>query len=230
MYLLHYAPDNASLIVRLALEEIGLPYRTALVDRSRNEQRSAAYLRLNPTGLIPALETPEGPMSETGAILLWLSETHGTLAPAPGAPERGAFLKWLFFTANTLHADMRLHFYPARHAGSKDAIPDFSEVTQARIEGHIGLLETVAATRPSWLSPASPSVLGYYVAAILRWLALYPTDRAGAFDLAAYPALHALAASLEARPAATRAALAEGLGDTIFTKPSYACPPEGSAT
>ncbi|MDA0961736.1 MAG: glutathione S-transferase, partial [Proteobacteria bacterium] len=26
-YVLHYAPDNASLIVRLALEEMDLPYR-----------------------------------------------------------------------------------------------------------------------------------------------------------------------------------------------------------
>jgi len=230
MYVLHYAPDNASLIVRLTLEEMGLPFRTVLVDRARQEQRSPAYLRLNPAGLIPALETPGGPLSETGAILLWLSETHGALAPAPGSAERGAFLKWLFFTANTLHADMRLLFYPARHAGSKAAAPDFAEVTAARVERHLSLLEDLAQTRPGWFSPDAPSILGYYVAAILRWLALYPVERAGDFDLGAYPALHALAAALEIRPAATRAALAEGLGGTIFTKPSYACPPEGSAT
>ena len=42
MYVLHYAPDNASLIVRLALEEMGLPYRTVLVDRARREQDGAA--------------------------------------------------------------------------------------------------------------------------------------------------------------------------------------------
>ncbi len=230
MYVLHYAPDNASLIVRLALEEIGLPYRTALVDRARQEQRSAAYLKLNPAGLIPTLETPQGPLSETGAILLWLSETHGALAPAPGSPERGPFLKWLFFTANTLHADMRLLFYPARHAGSQDAVHDFLEVTEARVERHLALLEALAKTDPGWFAPTAPSILGYYVVAILRWLALYPVDRTGEFDLSTYPALHSLAAALETRPAARRAALAEGLGDTIFTKPSYACPPEGSAT
>ena len=26
MYVLHYAPDNASLILRIALEELGAPY------------------------------------------------------------------------------------------------------------------------------------------------------------------------------------------------------------
>jgi len=53
MYELCYAPDNASLIVRLTLEEMGAPYRTRLIDRSKQEQRSAAYRDLNPRGLIP---------------------------------------------------------------------------------------------------------------------------------------------------------------------------------
>ena len=40
MYVLHYAPDNASLAVRLALEELGVPYRTALVDRAARAQEA----------------------------------------------------------------------------------------------------------------------------------------------------------------------------------------------
>ena len=88
-YRLHYAPDNASLIVRLALEELGRPYETVLVDRRAKAQRSPAYLALNPAGRIPTLETPDGPISETGAILLWLADRHGALAPAAGDPARG---------------------------------------------------------------------------------------------------------------------------------------------
>lgn len=230
MYILHYAPDNASLILRLALEEIGAPYRTALVDRRTRGQDSPGYRRLNPAGLIPALETPQGAMFETGAILLWLSERHGTLAPAPGAAERGDFLKWLFFTSNTLHTEMRMLFYPDRYAGTEATIPAFSDRTRARIAGHLALIDAMAAGRPVWCRPEGPSVLTFYLAALIRWLALYPTDTAGWFDLAAYPSLHAIAAAMETRPAAARAALAEGLGDTIFTRPAYAAPPEGSAT
>ena len=230
MYVLHYAPDNASLVVRLALEEMGLPYRTALVDRRARAQEGAAYQRLNPAGLIPALETPEGAIFETGAILLWLAERHGALAPPPGDPARGDFLKWLFFTSNTLHADIRMLFYPDRYAGTEAAIPAFSEKTRARIARHLGLLDDMAAARPGWCRPEAPSILGYYLSALLRWLALYPEDAAGWLDLSAFPALAAVAAAMEARPAAARAALAEGLGDTIFTRPAYATPPEGSAT
>ena len=85
-YRLHYAPDNASLVIRLALEDMGLPYETVLVDRTTREQDSAAYRALNPAGLIPVLETPQGPVFETAAILLWLADTHGQLAPAPADP------------------------------------------------------------------------------------------------------------------------------------------------
>jgi hypothetical protein len=44
MYLLHYAPDNASMAIRLVLDKTGLPYRTALVDRRTGAPSSAAYL------------------------------------------------------------------------------------------------------------------------------------------------------------------------------------------
>ncbi|MEZ5778364.1 MAG: glutathione S-transferase family protein [Paracoccaceae bacterium] len=230
MYVLHYAPDNASLIVRLVLEELGQPYRTRLVDRSTRQQDSAGYRRLNPGGLIPALETPDGPVFETAAILLWLSERHAALAPQPGSPERGAFLKWLFFTSNTLHADMRLHFYPERHAGAPEAVPAFAAATRARILGHLGLLEGMAGTRPDWFLPDAPSVLTFYISCLLRWLALYPRNAADWFDLSGWPSLRDVASAMEARPAATKAALAEGLGATIFTSPTLACPPEGSAT
>ncbi|MCU9847668.1 glutathione S-transferase family protein [Defluviimonas sp. WL0024] len=230
MYILHYAPDNASLIVRLALEELGQPFETRLVDRGVRAQDGAAYRRLHPNGLIPALETPDGPIFETGAILLWLSERHGAMAPQPGAPDRAAFLKWLFFTSNTLHADIRLHFYPESHAGAPDCVAAFAAATRARIAGHLALAEALAAGRPAWLRPETPSVLGLYLCGLLRWLALYPRGGTGWYNLTAFPALHALARGLETRPAARKAALAEGLGETVFSNPSLACPPEGSAT
>ncbi|MCB2110028.1 MAG: glutathione S-transferase family protein [Defluviimonas sp.] len=230
MYRLHFAPDNASLIVRLALEEMGLAYETRLVDRRRRAQDSAAYRRLNPAGLIPTLETPDGPIAETGAILLWLSDRHGALAPSVTGPARAAYLHWLFFTANTLHADIRLHFYPDRHAGSDACVPAFAAATRTRIARHLDILEGVAAQAPDWLGAAAPTGLGYYLACLLRWLALYPEGATNWFDLATWPTLARILAALETRPAGLAAARAEGLGQTIFTRPALAVPPVGSAT
>ena len=226
--MLHFAPDNASLIVRLALEEIGAPYRAALVDRSRREQDGAAYRALSPTGLIPALETPRGTLFETGAILLWLADTHGGLLPGPADPERGDALKWLFFLSNTLHADMRMLFYPAAYSGADPT--GVRALTEARILGHLSLIDHALARRPGWCGPEAPGALGCYLGPLVRWLALYPSAGPMRPDMAAYPALAAVVSAMEQRPSVRRAALAEGLGEAPFTRPGYARPPVGSAT
>ncbi len=229
-YVLHYAPDNASLIIRAALEHIGVPYSSTLVDRAARAQRSAEYLALNPNGLIPVLETPHGPLFETGAILLWLGDTHGGLGPAPDDAARVDYLKWLFFTANTLHPALRMMFYPDKYiaSGATDALRQglHDQITLA-----LEQLEAIAATQPAWFGAPSPTALDFYIGGCLRWCALYPTntDRSW-FDLAQYPALGALCRHLETLPCTTALQISEGLGDTPFSAPNYPNPPEGSAT
>ncbi|WP_284163644.1 glutathione S-transferase family protein [Frigidibacter sp. SD6-1] len=225
MYVLHYSPDLSSLIVRLAMEEMGLPYRDILVDFDGGEHRGAAYRAINPTGLIPVLETPAGPVFETGAILLWLSETHGQLAPPPGDPDRAPFLKWLFFMANTLHADLRARAYATRYSGAAQPGDEteqaFVRAVEDRLLGHLDLLEALATDGWLWFSADRPSLLTLYAACILRWLRYFPGERPDWFRLARYPALQGILAELERRPAALRAAAREELGPTIFTDPTF---------
>lgn len=87
--------------------------------------------------------------------------------------------------------------------------------------GHFAHLEAKAATRPVWLSPDAPSMLGYYIGVLMRWLAQSPPDAVVHIGSRDYPALRAILAALEARPAALVVAQAEGLGPTIFTNPAY---------
>ncbi|CAD0183382.1 Glutathione S-transferase GST-6.0 [Ruegeria sp. THAF57] len=230
LYCLHYAPDNASLVIRLALEEMGLSYETALVDRRQNAQDGAAYRSLNPNGLIPVLETPQGPIFETAAILLWLADTHKQLAPGPDSPDRAAFLKWLFFASNTLHADLRILFYAEKYIEAAQTEP-LREGMRQRLRQHLQVLEATAEQTPNWLHPEKPSVLTYYLACQMRWMALYPmqSDRSW-YQVHDTPRLRDVLMHLETRPATRAAIKAEGLGVTPFTSPTYANPPEGSAT
>jgi len=231
-YCLHYAPDNASLVIRLALEELGLPYDTLLVDRQAEAQNGAEYRALNPNGLIPVLETPDGPMFETAAILLWLADRHGAMAPPVDSDQRAGFLKWLFFASNTLHADLRMLFYPHKYIGpSLPQQQQLRKVQRNRLHVHLSNLEAAAADKPPWLSAEEPSVLDLYLACQLRWMALYPLgcDRSW-MVLKQYPRLHDLCSKLELRKSVQTARIAEGLGATPFTNPTPANPPEGSAT
>ena len=219
MYVLHHSPDTAALIVRLVLEELGQPYQLAPVVKDASGAVSPEYLRLNPRGLIPVLETPVGPVFETAAILLWLAEVHEDMAPAPGSPERGAFLTWLFFVSNTLHAELICLFYARRYVPGS-ALAGHRDMSTERLKGHFGQLETLCQTKAlRWFGGAEISVLDIYVATLMRWAQLYPDPQDTWFRPADFPALNALAQRLEARETTARIAAGEGLGTQPFTNP-----------
>jgi glutathione S-transferase len=215
---LHHAPDFASTIVRLALEELELPHTLAIVDFDGGQLATPEYRRINPIGLIPALETDHGPMFETGAILLWLVDRTGRLGPGPDDPDRPAFLSWLFFTSNALHQAALAMFYPHRPAG--EANTDAARAAaHDQITLRLGLIEAmIAAQSPRWLSPDHPGVLGFYIGILVRWLIQLPPDPYG-LDLEGFPRLKAVLAAHEARPSARRVAKTDGLGPTPFTNP-----------
>lgn len=220
---LHYAPDNASLCVRLALLECGAPFETVLVDRAQRAQKSDTYLALNPNGLIPVLVTPEGPIYETGAILLWIADRWQDLFPQASSAQRGEALKWLFWLSNTFHPALRMLFYP-------DQFIDVATTqalrvrTRERLNSYLDQLEQHA----QWLDETS-GILAAYLAPMLRWAALYGGDT-NWFDLGSRPRLWSFAQNYETTRQAITAQAAEGLGSTPFSAPQLPNPPEGSAT
>lgn len=216
MYRLFGVQDFANLAVHVALEEAGVPYEAVFLDMDAGELQTPDHLARHPMGLIPAMQTPDGMMFETGAILLYLGERHG-LAPVPGAPERGAFLSWFVFTNNGLHTAVMDLIHPYRVSEEHARI--VADAARLRMVERMAALEAVAATRPSWLSPDQPGVLGIYISMLLRWMRAFAYAPELAISAQDYPALCAVAAACEKRPAVLRAAEANGLSGRFFTDP-----------
>ena len=95
-------PTPNGVKVSIMLEEIGLLYEVHKVDFGANDQKSDAFLSLNPNGKIPAILDPDGPggaplaLFESGAILVYLAEKTGRLIPADAAGRYRA-LQWVMF-------------------------------------------------------------------------------------------------------------------------------------
>jgi glutathione S-transferase len=221
MYTLYFVPDWASLSVRLVLEELGVDYDAKLVDNESNERDSEEFRKLSPLGLIPALKTPDGPMFETMAILLWLADKHGAMAPAPGSPERASFLKWFVFSNNTVHNLMLNLFHPER-VSSMQSEKETLDIAREGVRKALFLInQMVEQERPYWLSSDHPpSVFSYYIALLMRWMNGFESGHPANISSADYPALHAILLKLENREVALRCAEKEGLGKTIFTNPT----------
>ncbi len=218
---LYYAPDSANLVVRMALEEAGADYRPVAVNRAAGEQRSAAFLALNPQGLLPVLTDGETVLYETAAILLHLVDRYPVLGPGVHRPGRAALYRWLCFTGNTLHADLRQRFYAERHVGEAAHADGVRAAAAGRIAGHLALLDEALANSASpWLLDEGFSVCDLYLAVCCRWAVLYPPGQA--MSPACIDALPALAAMLERcqqRPAVRRACRAESIGPPYLLHP-----------
>ncbi|MCP5143988.1 MAG: glutathione S-transferase family protein [Gammaproteobacteria bacterium] len=95
--------------VLMMLEECGLAYQRRLVDLAGGEQRSAAYLALNPAGAVPLIIDADGPggepmtLAQSFAICLYLAEKSGRLLPGE-TRLRAEVLQWSAFGASDLAA------------------------------------------------------------------------------------------------------------------------------
>jgi glutathione S-transferase len=240
-YTLYYSPDSANLIIRLALEEMALPYTDVLVNRANKEHLRPEFLKLNPQGLLPILMSPyqAEPLFETGAILWNLAQQHQALSPA-SADQSSTCLKYLFYISNTLHADLRALFYTERYfvLPTHDQLAALRAGLSQRVRQHFALLNQEIANRGGpWLLGAELSVCDLYLAACARWSMLYPrpdTFTWGAIsreDFLLWPNLLSLLEKLEQRAAVRLAFSKEDIiqaNQNEFSNPQMPSPKNGS--
>ncbi len=99
---LYSFPTPNGVKVSITLEELGLPYEAHKVSILDGDQKTEAFLSLNPNGKIPAIIDPDGPggkpigLFESGAILIYLAEKTGRLMPSDAAG-RLECLQWVMF-------------------------------------------------------------------------------------------------------------------------------------
>jgi glutathione S-transferase len=98
---LYHAPLTRSLRVRWLLEELGVDYELAQLDFMGGDLKKPDYLAKHPLGKVPTLEIDGITLWESGAMVEYLCEKYGKLAPLPGSPKRAEFLQWVHFSEAT---------------------------------------------------------------------------------------------------------------------------------
>ena len=88
-----YWRSGTSYRTRIALNIKGVAYEQAPVDLRTGGQRSDAFLALSPQGLVPALETPEGVLTQSSAIIEWLEERYPKPPLLPREPGARAVVR-----------------------------------------------------------------------------------------------------------------------------------------
>ena len=99
---LYYWPTPNGWKISIALEEMGLPYTTHLINIGKGDQFDPEFLKIAPNNRMPAITDPDGPdgapvsIFESGAILQYLARKTGQFCGATER-ERIAVDQWLMW-------------------------------------------------------------------------------------------------------------------------------------
>lgn len=122
MLTLYFSPGACSMAPHIVLEESGDRYQSKQVHFADAEQRSEAYLKINPQGRVPALILDDGePLAENTAILPFLGKRSG-LWPA-GAVAEARVLSLIGFLAASVHPSVAHMWRPERYAADPSVFP-----------------------------------------------------------------------------------------------------------
>jgi glutathione S-transferase len=206
VYTLFYSPGSASMVVHLALLEIGAPFQLEKVDFEHDAQRSPEYLRINPRGQVPTLVIDGQPTFESAALLMILAERHpeAKLAPPPGSDLRAAWYQWIVFFTTALGPVYRQWFYP-QDLGSAEHPPHVREALRDKIESAWALVDAHLNAHGPHMLGANFSGADLLATMYMRWSRNMPRS---ALE---WPALKRLADLVRARPSWARLYEAEGL-------------------
>ena len=197
--ILYSTPGSCAVAAHIALELVGAEYEAVQLDFSKNEQRSPAYLRINPKGRIPALVTGQGVLTETPAVLQFIAQSHPNrgMAPLTDPWELAKASEFNSYLGSTVHVNYAHRTRPYRWADDEAAQVAMQAKAPRNFADCFALIEREMLRGP-WVLGEQLSVCDAYLFTIAQWL-----PSAGV-DIAAYPKVHRAVRTLQEMPAVER--------------------------
>jgi glutathione S-transferase len=178
--------------VKLALEQLALPYRWVEVDSTKGATRTADFLAMNPNGRVPTLALEDGTfLPESNAILFYLAE-NSRLLPADRL-QRARVLQWMFFEQYSHEPYIAVARFILRYL-PPDA-PRRAEMPRLQERGNqaLGVMEQHLQREPFFAA-------GQYSVADIALFAYTHCAGDYGFDMKRYPAITAWLARVKAQP------------------------------
>lgn len=202
---LYYSPGSCALAVHIALEESGADYDTQRIDFDRQEQRSPEYLRLNPLGRVPVLETPRGVLTEVPAILAYIAATFPEAALAPAdAFDHARMQSFNAFLSSSVHVTYAHYTRPYRWSDDDACRASMKSKAVDTFAEQMGMIDAQRLAGP-WVMGEQYTVADPYLYVIARWFAKVQPGMAGLARVAEHHE------RVQARPAVLRALQKQGL-------------------
>ena len=212
MYTLYWSPASANMTPHAMLEDIGVPYELIKVDTSKGEQRSPAYLKVNPHARVPTLVYDGGKIVyETTAISLFLAERHpeAGFAPKMDSPDRPPFLQWMAYLTNTVQIALMHWWHPGLVIDGTDRQAELKAKAEQRAVGMFRFLDEHLAKSGPYLCGRTFYVCDYYAVMLAQWTEFMATPAH------TNPNVNTLIRAVMKRPGYARMLKAEGIEQPV---------------
>lgn len=191
---LFYVPRTRANRPRWLLEELGVPHELVRLDPTRGDTRTSEHVSRHPLKHVPVLETDEGALFESAAIVLHLADRHGLIPPV-GSFERGLVYQWAFFAMTELEPHCVVYFAEKVHKKTPES--ELALKAKGRINEAVQVVNAQLEAR-EWMLPSGFSVADVILGSVTWW-----ANRMGAVENA--PHVQRYLERITARPAYQRA-------------------------
>jgi glutathione S-transferase len=207
MLKLYYAPNACSLAPHIALNETGAAYEAVAVDTKGGEQRSPAYLAINPKARVPSLATDRGILTEVPVLLGFIARSHPQAKLAPtDSFEFFQMQSFNSYLASTIHISFAHIFRPERYGDSEAAKAEMRAKGSKSLLEQFQLVENQLSDGRDWVHGTQYTVSDPYLYVFARWFA-----REGVGDIAHLPRIKAHRDRMQTRPQVLKTLEQEGL-------------------
>jgi len=199
---LYFWPTPNGHKISIALEEMGLEYKIHPLNLAKAEQKTPAYLKLNPNGRMPAI-VDDAPATgdsisvwESGAILQYLGEKSGKLLPANLA-EKYATISWVSWQISALGPMLGQAFH-FKHTQKDPQIP-------IALDRYMNESKRLISVMEATLSQKEYLTGEFSIADVACWPWLRSPERFGLEMASLAPSVHKWILRIAERPAVKRA-------------------------
>jgi len=169
MLTLFYAPGACSMASHVGLEESGVPYELKLISFANNEQRSEAYLKINPRGKVPALSVDGAILIENTAILTYLANQYPAAKLLPADPLAAArCIATMAWFSNTVHPSFTHINRPERFADDPAVHATLKETGRKNFWANLQEIDAMLKGE-DWLMGAQYTVCDPYALVFYGW-------------------------------------------------------------
>ena len=170
MLTLYYAPGACSMAAHIVLEESGEKYTPQRVDLANGEQKTEAYLKINPRAKVPALKLEDGSViTENTAILSYLALRFPEKQLLPkDTSAQARCISHMAWLSNQVHPSFTHINRPERFADDVATHPALKETGRKNFWANLQEIDRLLAGK-QWVQGAEFTISDPYTLVFYGW-------------------------------------------------------------